>query len=101
MYRSLATKTEANIAAYVLRSREQSKTESKVFTSSAAPVTPVRVAGNQDKVQQERVSEVSESNQRLDAYCEKLCVRPFISRYHHMIQVIANSHTKMCFAYKS
>jgi plasmid replication initiation protein len=51
-----------------LKSREQAKSELKVFTSPAAPATPVRVAENQDKVQQERAPQVSESDLRFDAY---------------------------------
>ena len=55
-----------------LKSREQAKSELKVFTSSAAPVTPVRVAENQDKIRQERAPQVSESDLRFDAYWEAL-----------------------------
>ena len=43
-----------------------------MFTSSAAPVTPVRVAENQDKIQQERAPQVSGSELRFDAYWETL-----------------------------
>ena len=55
-----------------LKSREQAKSELKVFTSPAAPVTPVRVAENRDKIQQERGPQVSESDLRFDAYWEAL-----------------------------
>ena len=55
-----------------LKSREQAKSELKVLTSSAAPVTQVRVVENQDKVQPERAPKVSESELRFAAFWETL-----------------------------